>query len=135
MGGNLIKKIKQARGITLVALVVTIIILLILAGISIATLTGENSVLKVSKDTAKSVQIDDDIERLRMYHVKSEGKSKLGDITINNSEFGRYAGEVQVAKIDLPADSRVNTVARITDTDILLLEYIGSNQAFTFRFV
>lgn len=36
---------KTNKGITLIALVITIIILLILAGISIATLTGENGVL------------------------------------------------------------------------------------------
>ena len=33
------------KGITLIALVITIIILLILASISIATLTGENGIL------------------------------------------------------------------------------------------
>ena len=33
---------KQEKGITLIALIVTIIVLLILAGISIAMLTGEN---------------------------------------------------------------------------------------------
>ncbi len=39
------KKVKQEKGITLLALVINIIILLILAGISIATLTGENGIL------------------------------------------------------------------------------------------
>ena len=40
------KKIfKSTKGITLIALVVTIIILLILAGVSIAMLTGNNGVL------------------------------------------------------------------------------------------
>lgn len=38
------KKLKQ-RGITLIALVITIIVLLILAGVSIAMLTGENGIL------------------------------------------------------------------------------------------
>ena len=38
------KKTKQ-NGITLIALVITIIVLLILAGVSIATLTGENGIL------------------------------------------------------------------------------------------
>jgi Tfp pilus assembly major pilin PilA len=36
----------KQKGITLIALVITIIVLLILAGISIATLTGENGILK-----------------------------------------------------------------------------------------
>lgn len=39
------KEVKENKGITLIALVITIIILLILAGISIATLTGENGIL------------------------------------------------------------------------------------------
>ena len=37
---------KNNKGITLIALVITIIVLLILAAVSIAMLTGENSILK-----------------------------------------------------------------------------------------
>ena len=39
---------KHEKGITLIALVVTIIVLLILAGVSIATLTGPNGLLTAS---------------------------------------------------------------------------------------
>ena len=39
------RKITNNKGITLIALVITIIILLILAGISISMLTGENGIL------------------------------------------------------------------------------------------
>ena len=39
-------KVKGEKGITIIALVVTIVILLILAGISIATLTGDNWLIK-----------------------------------------------------------------------------------------
>ena len=41
---------KQNRGITLIALIITIIVLLILAGISIATLAGDNGVLTKASD-------------------------------------------------------------------------------------
>ena len=37
------------RGITLIALVITIIVLLILTGVTIATLTGENGLLRKGK--------------------------------------------------------------------------------------
>ena len=40
-----LQKFKEKRGITLIALVVTIIVLLILAGISISMLTGQNGIL------------------------------------------------------------------------------------------
>lgn len=36
------KEFKETKGITLIALIITIIVLLILAGVSIMTLTGEN---------------------------------------------------------------------------------------------
>lgn len=39
------RKTKENKGITLIALVITIIVLLILAGVSIATLTGNNGIL------------------------------------------------------------------------------------------
>ena len=43
------KNTKEIRGITLIALVITIIILLILVAVSIATLTGENGILRQSE--------------------------------------------------------------------------------------
>ena len=42
-------KLRKNKGITLIALVITIIVLLILAGVSIATLTGENRNINKSK--------------------------------------------------------------------------------------
>ena len=41
---------KQRKGITLIALVITIIVLLILAGISISMLSGDNSILQKATD-------------------------------------------------------------------------------------
>ena len=38
-------KTKENKGITLIALVITIIVLLILAGVTIATLVGNNGIL------------------------------------------------------------------------------------------
>ena len=48
-------KIKQNtnKGITLIALVITIIVLLILAGVSIAMLTGENGILTQAQKSRK----------------------------------------------------------------------------------
>lgn len=37
---------KRMKGITLIALVITIIVLLILAGVAISTLTGDGSIIK-----------------------------------------------------------------------------------------
>lgn len=39
------QEVKSNKGITIIALVITIIVLLILAGVSISMLTGENGIL------------------------------------------------------------------------------------------
>ena len=44
------QKLKESKGITLIALVITIIVLLILAGVTIATLTGNNGILGKAND-------------------------------------------------------------------------------------
>ena len=52
----------KSRGITLIALVITIIALLILAGVSIATLTGENGILtqsNVAKEKTEHAKEDE----------------------------------------------------------------------------
>ena len=52
------KKIEKNKGITLIALIVTIIVLLILAGVTISTLTGESGIMikasNAKKETAKA---------------------------------------------------------------------------------
>ena len=47
------KKAKGNKGITLVALIITVIIILILAGVTISLVIGENGLINKSKDTAK----------------------------------------------------------------------------------
>lgn len=54
---NLKEKFKMNKGITLIALVVTIIVLLILAGISISMLSGDNSILTKAGDAATLTEI------------------------------------------------------------------------------
>ncbi len=59
----------------------------------------------------------------------------FGDITIDNENFGRYAGEIQIVANVLPADPRVNTAARIVEEEFFLTGYIKPRQKFSLRFV
>ena len=59
-----LRRTKENKGITLVALVVTIIVLLILAGITIAMLTGENGIIRKAfeaKDATEYAQIEEEV--------------------------------------------------------------------------
>ena len=56
------KKFMKNKGITLIALVITIIVLLILAGVTIASLSGDNGILKRAvegKDRTKIAEIEE----------------------------------------------------------------------------
>ena len=60
------KDIKTNRGITLIALVITIIVLLILAGVAIATLTGDNGILTKAGDARNTTQEAEIEEEIRV---------------------------------------------------------------------
>ena len=80
---NFKQKFKENKGITLIALVVTIIVLLILAGISIAMLTGQNGILNratEAKNTTGTAQVDEQV-KLSVAEALSNG---LGTITEEN---------------------------------------------------
>ena len=62
----LIHKFKKNKGITLIALVVTIIVLLILAGISISMLTGQNGILNRAQEAKTKTQVANEKETVNM---------------------------------------------------------------------
>lgn len=84
------RELKNKKGITLVALVVTIIILLILAGISIATLIGsglfENA--KLAEQKSKNAQ---ELEETRLGDYENKINSYLNNsreiVTIPKEEY------------------------------------------------
>ena len=57
----MIYKMKN-RGITLIALVVTVIVILVLAGISISMLTGENGILNRTAEAKEKTNDSQDLE-------------------------------------------------------------------------
>ena len=59
------KRTKQ-NGITLIALVITIVVLLILAAVSIATLTGENGILTQANSAKEQTEIASVREQAQM---------------------------------------------------------------------
>lgn len=70
------KALKASNGITLIALVITIIVLLILAGISISMLSGDNGILQKSteaKQNSEKAQIEERI-KLAYHSALTEGQ-------------------------------------------------------------
>ena len=57
---------KRSKGITLIALVITIIVLLILAGVVISMLSGENGILKKAVEGKLKYQEATEVEKLNL---------------------------------------------------------------------
>ena len=71
---NLKEKLNN-RGITLIALVITIIVLLILAGVSIAMLTGENGILTQAQNAKNDTEEAQDKEKINL----AVSEAQIGD--------------------------------------------------------
>ena len=75
-------KKKNARGITLIALVITIIVLLILAGVTINALSGENGIITKSKEAKIKTEKSRTIEKINLAILTAMTK---GDGDIDNA--------------------------------------------------
>ena len=74
------EKLKQKKGITLIALVITIIVLLILAGISIAMLTGNNGILTQAQNAKEQNTEGSEIEKIKLAYNTLATKLNIGEI-------------------------------------------------------
>ena len=66
------KKLKTSKGITLVALVVTIVVLLILAGVSISLVLGENGLITQAQEAKRKTKEASTNELAEMERMKTE---------------------------------------------------------------
>ena len=55
---------------------------------------------------------------------------RRGDVSMCKAALLRYAGEVQIARMDLPADPDIGRLGRIIDEDLPLLETLRSSKHF-----
>ena len=86
-----ILKIKE-QGITLIALVITVIVLLILAGVSIAMLTGNNGILTQAQRAKELTEISSEEEYINLLIIEHEMD--------NNITYGEQLKEVQFNTVE-----------------------------------
>lgn len=122
---------KNNKGITLIALVITIIVLLILAGVSIAMLTGENGILTRATDSQVASNDAEVIEKVNMelsaqlanamsgkaFDDQSKVQGNLNDmpdgysVSANVDNDGTTDAEKSVTiRITKPDDSKIEVV-------------------------
>ncbi len=75
--------LKGQKGITLVALVITIIVLLILAGITISLTLGEHGILNMAKEAGKNYQNAAGYEYNSLQNMFNEANSIVNDLDLD----------------------------------------------------
>jgi len=117
------QKFKRRGGITLIALVVTIIVMLILAAISIIMLTGDNSILKRAVDAKENTEKSQIEERIKLaYHsALTEGKGSYtkesleeelekefeNDYSVDDSDNSNWILTAKGQSVTIPAGIKI----------------------------
>lgn len=91
-----VEKHNEKNGITLIALVITIIVLLILAGISITMLTGDNSILRRATEAS---------EKTEMAQIKEKA-----DLAIIGKNMGTFSGSTSMPNAMLLREDAIEEV-------------------------
>ena len=74
------KRNEKEKGITLLALVITVIVLLILAGITIGTITGDNGIIRNAQNAKEDTEIANEKEVVEKATVQTMGNNKYGNV-------------------------------------------------------
>ena len=97
------KEVKKDKGITLLALVITIIILLILAGITISAITGNNGIIGNAGKAKEEAEIANEKEIVEKATVQAMGNNKYGNIEEDElqKQLNKEAGEGKTEATDI----------------------------------
>ena len=76
------KIVKENKGITLIALVITIVVLIILAGIAVSMTIGENGIFTKAKEARDKTKIAEIKELIQLKILESQSDSKLFDYNV-----------------------------------------------------
>ena len=115
------KTSKNEIGITLIALVVTIVVLLILAGVSISMLTGENGIITQAQEAKLATERSSLKEQLQLDAVAEADKDSLEVF----KSLGYVVGENNQVKAEAIPNLQLTTGRGTNGKDIYIIEMQG----------
>ena len=135
------KMFKTKNGITLIALVVTIVVLLILAGVSISLLLDENGIIKKSKDARREYEqaktneqtdfdnvsdwIDDTVGKINWEKILNDANKNPDKY--KHSEQSNTNGDIGIGTDGKPVNLDLWTYEVINENEITLGYFNGCN--------
>ena len=104
-------KLRERKGITLIALVITIIVLLILAGVSIAMLTGQNGILTQAQNAKTTNENKSAEEKVKLAIMAARSQSETGALDADKliAEItNNYGGTASKTNDGFPVNATVD---------------------------
>ena len=119
---------KKINGITLIALVITIIVLLILAGVALATLSGEGSIIKNAEDAVAKYNNSVEKEQMALNNIDKflqTGEESVVEEDANSTSHGKSTllWEYEFSEEDKYLDETIETTISIDNLDKYTLLY------------
>ena len=111
---------KNAKGITLIALVITIIVLLILAGVSIAMLTGQNGILTQAQNSKTTTENKSAEEKVKLAIMAARSQSETGALDADKliAEItNNYGGTASKTNDGFPVNATIDGKSFTVDGD------------------
>ena len=112
------KNRKNVNGITLIALVLTIIVLLILASVSIAMLTGENGILRQTSNAKENTTKAEEEEKIKLAVVGSSiNDDGLVEVLDETSFRNELKNQFASQELDVVVNGDGSFIIEIKDTN------------------
>ena len=126
--------VKKNKGITLVALVITIIVLIILASITLYTVLGENGLIAKTKEGAKDYKT----AAANELEILSAAEQKISGITNTGANTsGSSSSKTTIYNAEEVGTREVNFATyncNVSDFDLLIVYYQTANNIGTLVF-
>lgn len=132
---NIEKFTKKTKGITLISLVVTIIILIIIAGVSINIVLGENGIISKAKETKRQYKIGALKEGISLYigELKLENKKIVPQEVFDKMKQEGYIEKD--AKLEGIWISELDTKISTIDPSMNAIDINGKNSGYEYGLV
>ena len=119
------ENLKQEKAITLIALVITVIVLLILAGVSIAMLTGDNGIITQAQKAKEKTEQASDEEGIQLAIMSASMNDNgytenLDETSLRNKLENQFGDE----KIDLNPNEDGSFIVIVNDREY----YVNNNK-------
>ena len=114
---------KKQKGITLIALVVTVIVLIILAGVSISLVLGENGIVTIAKRAKENIELAQIEEEKELNELYTQLESENTENRINKANAPKLLTGMTPIKFEMPTTAEIGIVVKTTANDKDWYEY------------